>query len=353
MTDARPGDRLAFADGLRGLAALWVVLFHASEGKHIERLTALLPRWLDVFVFEWGHLGVVLFFVLSGFVMMQSVRGIDDSRPFGARFLARRLVRLTPPYYASIALVLAYGLLKSAIEGAPANAPSAPTVVAHAFYLQDIVGLPTISVVYWSLGIEIQFYLAFVLLLAAMRRYGRLRVLAASSVVALPWAFGWVVDPVFRGSFLPFWFAFMLGAVVNEALAARRAVPLLSALLVALVAAWLASRSSVVGAAVGAAALLLGGRAVPPVGRWLRSRPLQFLGLVSYSLYLTHNQVSGGTAFVVRRFLPPTPGGELALLACVVAACLLVAWVLLVIVERPSMAASRRIALPRRAAAAG
>ncbi len=44
--------RLAFADGIRGLAALWVVFFHASEGGHIDHLKAVLPHWLGRMLFD-------------------------------------------------------------------------------------------------------------------------------------------------------------------------------------------------------------------------------------------------------------------------------------------------------------
>jgi len=74
------GSRLAFADGIRGLAALWVVLFHTSKGRHVDHLMAVLPTWFNSLVFDWGHLGVALFFVLSGFVMMHSLRGLAALR---------------------------------------------------------------------------------------------------------------------------------------------------------------------------------------------------------------------------------------------------------------------------------
>ena len=101
-------NRLSYADGVRGLAALWVVLFHASEGGHIEHLKSALPDFITVAVFDWGHLGVAVFFVLSGFVMAHTVRKYDFTPAFGTRFMLRRLARLTPPYYASIIFVLAY-----------------------------------------------------------------------------------------------------------------------------------------------------------------------------------------------------------------------------------------------------
>jgi len=62
------------------VAAFWVVLFPASEGGHVDHLKAALPAWVSRMVFDWGHLGVALFFVLSGFVMMHSLRGLAALR---------------------------------------------------------------------------------------------------------------------------------------------------------------------------------------------------------------------------------------------------------------------------------
>src|SRR5947199_4447643 len=153
--------RLSYADGVRGLAALWVVLFHASEGGHIEHLRGALPNFINVAVFDWGQLGVAVFFVLSGFVMAHTVRKYDFTPAFGGRFMLRRLARLTPPYYASIIFVLTYAVGKAILTGQPVVSPSFSNIAAHVLYLQDIVAETPISVVYWTLCIEIQFYLAF------------------------------------------------------------------------------------------------------------------------------------------------------------------------------------------------
>jgi len=65
--------RFAFADSLRGIAALWVVLFHLSKGDHIDQLIASLPKFLKPILFNSGGLGVAIFFVLSGYVMTHTI----------------------------------------------------------------------------------------------------------------------------------------------------------------------------------------------------------------------------------------------------------------------------------------
>ena len=357
---ASHGARLAFADGIRGIAALWVVLFHASKGGHVDHLKAVLPEWFNRVVFDWGHLGVALFFVLSGFVMMHTVRGYAFSAGFGGRFLLRRLLRLTPPYHASIAFVLGYVALKSALHHQPAPLPSGSVVLAHAFYLQDILSLESLSVVYWTLGIEIQFYIAFALLMLA-QHHAALRwrisgaapmLLGAAAIVGLPWAFDLVSTPLYRGGFLSFWYCFMLGVLVSaQDHDAALAKPFFA--YVGLVAAAaLVTGSGFAWASLGAVLLIYGGGRSARVARLLNLRALQYLGLISYSLYLTHNQVTGATKFALARLLSSTAASELALLVAIIVACLAFATLGHRWVERPSIAWSRRVSFKQRAAVA-
>jgi peptidoglycan/LPS O-acetylase OafA/YrhL len=69
-------ERLYFIDALRGLAALGVVFYHIEDAHHIPTVEARLP-WIGYFL-EYGHFGVPIFFVLSGFVIALSL----DGRPW-------------------------------------------------------------------------------------------------------------------------------------------------------------------------------------------------------------------------------------------------------------------------------
>ncbi len=347
-----PGSRLAFADGIRGLAALWVVLFHASEGGHVDHLKAVLPVWLSRLVFDWGHLGVALFFVLSGFVMMHSVRGLAFDAGMGRRFMLRRLLRLTPPYYAAIAFVIGYVALKAVLQHQPATVPSAGVIGAHLLYLQDILALDTISVVFWTLCIEIQFYIAFTLLMLARhhagRRWGKRKAslvgLTAAALIGLPWAFGILLFPLYPGGFLSFWYCFMLGVLVSAQAEGGAARVLFIAFVALVVAAGMATRSGVAWVSLTGTALIYAGTRSVWLDRLLNLRALQYLGLVSYSLYLTHNQITGATQFALKRFVAPTAWAEFALLGAIIVACVLFAAACHRLVERPSIEWSRRIA---------
>src|SRR5438067_7057279 len=97
---------LDFLDGLRALAAIYVLLHHAwlqiwewhLPGPFTRRLTG----WL-----YFGHFGVVVFIVLSGFcLMLPVVRGDGTLRGGAKTFFQRRALRILPPYYVAIGLSL-------------------------------------------------------------------------------------------------------------------------------------------------------------------------------------------------------------------------------------------------------
>ena len=152
---------------MRGLAALWVVLFHAAEGRHLLKLEAALPAWLDADIFSHGNFGVPIFFVLSGFVIAHSVGGGRVDAAYLGRFTLRRSIRLGLPYWASIVLAIGFLSLKAAATHSPVAIPTPGQIAAHVFYLQEILRVQEINSVYWTLCYEMQFYLLFCLLLAA------------------------------------------------------------------------------------------------------------------------------------------------------------------------------------------
>jgi peptidoglycan/LPS O-acetylase OafA/YrhL len=174
---------LTSIDMLRGIAALSVVFYHFVLGNptRFEQLPVLQS------IASFGHLGVQLFFVISGFVIPYSMYLANyDLRNIG-RFLLRRFARLEPPYLVSIivCLVVAYAAtLHPAYRG---NTPSysMPQLALHLAYLNTFFGYEWINVVYWTLAIEFQYYIIIALLYASLVQSSAVRVYLICGVSAV------------------------------------------------------------------------------------------------------------------------------------------------------------------------
>jgi len=143
------GNRLLEVDVLRGLAALAVVVFHYSG--HSQRYFDGFP-----FYFEAGKYGVQVFFVLSGFFIFLTVERCHSAK----EFLVLRFSRLYPAYWTTLACLLAFELLKS--DGRVWWGGFATNFTMF----QAFIGFPDIDIVYWSLAVEMAFYLLMFMLLA-------------------------------------------------------------------------------------------------------------------------------------------------------------------------------------------
>lgn len=346
------GPRLAFLDGLRGLAAIWVLLFHLGAGGQIVTLLALLPAWLDIALIDWGYLGVAVFFVLSGFVIALSVGDTPVDGHYLRRFVMRRSIRLDLPYWASIAITLAVLTAKATLRpGAPTPRVGIGNLLAHMVYLQDLLGLPEINEVYWTLCFEIQFYLLFgALLLLSTWSSGDNRTSRARGIVftgAALVALAWPLFPTLhlRGLSLTHWYGFLLGALVCWSLTGRMATRWLGLYVALLLGVWWKTREDFTMACILTAAVI---HTVGTAGRLataLHGRLVQFLGRISYSLYLLHIPVSGGMFALTAQVLGDSVLDRAIATSAVFAANVCVAWLAWRFIEQPSTQLSRRLRL--------
>jgi len=304
--------RFAFADGLRGIAALWVVMFHLSEGHHIDQLTACFSKFFNIILFSSGGLGVAIFFVLSGYVMAHTTYRYQIDLPFATNFTLRRLARLSPPYYFAILIALAFLMLKSVVTEADVDFPSLSGFLIYLIYAQDFFKVPQINSVFWTLGIEVQFYLAFAMMMLFsnwlakrfMLENARFYIIGMIALLSLLWTFGFVLSPIWQGGFIGFWYSFMVGVTVSYAVSSNEksyiVLALLNIILVAI--AGVIALDAFILMVVFTSAILLYAGLYGKMSTWLNWRWLQSLGLISYSLYLLHAPVTGATANLIRRF---------------------------------------------------
>lgn len=292
-------NRLSELDGLRGVAAIWVGLYH-FWGAIQKRDVDWVPELFEDF-FEIGFFGVDIFFVLSGFVIMYSVSGTKIDRKFVPRFMLRRSIRIDPPYWCAIVIVIILMLLKGHFFRAEAvELPSVTSVIAHFFYLQDLLEFKAISSVFWTLCLEFQFYLffSFIYYFYCKANHSWRKILGKCFViVGLIFCF---VSPIFRfssmdlilpGTILPFAYEFILGVyayfwikgdVGNRVIFLAIALSAASTVLYKPLYYPLIPLFSVM-------FILLSSRT--NIFFWMRSKIMLFLGRISYSFYLTHASI--------------------------------------------------------------
>lgn len=303
----RGGGRLAFIDGLRGVAAVSVMLmhfFHPEVSPIHEPLKRVFSPLVQRVLLQ-GDLGVMIFFVLSGFVISYTLRKEQVTPRYAANFMFRRSVRLDPPYWTMIAILVSWKCIfwhEYAGEifawfGGWRN------VLANMFYAQDllrsrgIAGYFGIVSVGWTLCLEVQFYLALITLLTlgtwARRRWGGRGegFLLAAVLVPLTGYSLYVWFGVRTFEFFGMWYMFFAGAALWWTLAGRMQQRWLWLLVAAMIAGgcW-RSDGRAIAAAVTVVAIYVAARS-GGMYRWLDSRLWQYFGRISYSLYLSHMTV--------------------------------------------------------------
>src|SRR5882724_7218383 len=198
-------SRIYTIDSLRGIASLAVCWFHLTNGN-----SAFLPDGLLKSSGRYGWLGVEMFFVISGFVIPYSLhKACYELKSFGT-FVAKRIIRLDPPYLASIVIILALGFVSPHLPGFKGEpfSVSPVMVLLHLGYLNVFFGYEWLNPVFWTLAIELQYYLligSIYPLISSDKAYKRFIVFAVLGAAAM----------VFKSeAFLPHWlFLFLMGIV--------------------------------------------------------------------------------------------------------------------------------------------
>ena len=282
-------------DGLRSIAVIPVLLFHSG--------------WT---LFRGGFVGVDIFFVISGYLISKIIwTEVREKRFSILRFYERRARRILPALFVVIAACFLVGyrlMLASHYDLFAQSAVAAVLSVSNVFFWHqsgyfapDVDFAPLLHT--WSLGVEEQFYVIFPILLLVLHRLGLRLTRALPILLVLTFALG-----VYFSFTRPFGAFYLLPARTWELLLGATlgvgAVPQLKGRGNELLG--LAGLFSVIGSiflidahqpfpgfvalfpCLGAAALLYSGSAATLAARILSARPLVFVGLISYSLYLWH-----------------------------------------------------------------
>ncbi|MGP4026852.1 acyltransferase family protein [Actinomadura sp. 3N407] len=331
-------ERLRELDLLRFLAALAVVLYHftgfGGAGAWPDPARDVFP---EVAPFtRFGYLGVDLFFVISGFVILMSAWGRGPGE-----FGISRLVRLMPAYWVSVLLgAFVYAVFRQG-HGVPG------LVVPNLTMLQGGLGIRNVDAVYWTLWVELHFYVLVAVLAGIGITYRSCLIFMAA------WMFGGLFadqadHELLQVMLVPTWSPYFIAGMALFMI--HRFGPTLllwgylavSYLLALRWGAWRAETvfrgadevvvSAVITGIFGVMILVATGRL-----RRLRWSGLTVLGALTYPLYLVHSQLALPLLDAMY------PGiGRWAALGVVVAASLLAAYAVHRLVERPGAAWMRR-----------
>jgi peptidoglycan/LPS O-acetylase OafA/YrhL len=149
MPSSPSRDRIDIVNALRAFAAMFVAWGHFAGGQ---------GRWLD-WTGRYGYTGVYIFFVISGFIIPYSLhRSGYTLRNFG-RFMVKRAIRLYPPYLISIPItILAANFVLAPLHAGTAIHAGTRQLLYHLIFINDLTGVPWVNIVYWTLAIEWQWY---------------------------------------------------------------------------------------------------------------------------------------------------------------------------------------------------
>jgi peptidoglycan/LPS O-acetylase OafA/YrhL len=222
--------RLVSIDALRGAAALAVVLYHAAHkgvfNPEPARVWAGAWEWLTLGPFSFGYVGVYLFFVISGFcIHLKVAKSLATGKVTEIDFRAfwkRRLRRLYPAYFAALLLYLAVAWGWNGDLNLKTNLFW--DLTSHLLLIHNLDPRTVFSLngVFWTLALEEQLYLAYFLLLWLRRKHGWTRALLICAGVRLAWwLLAWAlqsvgVELVTKESAAANWCVWALGAVAVE-----------------------------------------------------------------------------------------------------------------------------------------
>ncbi|RKG97687.1 acyltransferase family protein [Corallococcus carmarthensis] len=325
-SDASP-PRLVELDALRGFAALAVALYHFTA-EYSDLYGHSVPLW----EMRFGKYGVQLFFAISGFVILMSLERIERARDF----VWSRAARLYPSYWTAVALTFTVVTL----FGLPEREFSLQTALVNLTMFHELLRVPHVDTVYWTLTIELSFYL-LMFVLASTRTLPRIIpifiVLVVLQTLAELAAQSMGMTFVARLASRPHLQYFALGVLAFKQSRGELSVPSALALVgVSLAHEVLVGSEApvpVFGVVLGIAYALSRGWL-----RWLTWRPLLFMGFISYPFYLVHQNIG----YVLIRRLEAAGWRPEAAIAVALAAGFLLAIFITYRVEQPALRGYRQ-----------
>lgn len=336
----RPSGRLRELDLLRFVAAIAVMLHHFTgvpTGAWPQDARKVFPELNPAA--DFGYLGVELFFMISGFVILMSVweRGVGE-------FAVSRVVRLFPAYWFSVGLaMIVFFATGAAVDYGPGSQSPLVRFLPNLTMLQTGAGAPNMEVVYWTLWIELHFYVLVALFLWRGITYPR----------CVGFMAGWLLSGVFaqeadvaalKALLFPQWAPYFIAGMAlflmyrfGQNIVLWLFVGSCWALTVYYGVhnmdpsnAWPGIHQYVIPAAITGMYAVMALVATHRLG-WLRWKGLTVAGGLTYPLYLVHETISRP---LIKLLAPQLD--RWAVLGIAIASCLVAAILIWLVLERPA-----------------
>ncbi len=285
-------NRLLELDIFRGIAAFSVMLFHYTclydeYYGHADNL---------LFKFSVGSNGVRLFFMISGFVIFMTLKKTEKPMDF----IVSRISRLYPAYWMAIVLTFSVVLIFSL----PERQTSLECALLNLSMFQWLFKAPNVDGAYWTLAIELSFYIIMLLLfmsnlLNRIEDIGILWIIMQLLCWFLENSFGFKISDIIKTAFILkyanlFIAGIMFYRIMNEGNSAYSHVVILFSLLTQ----WIISDKEI--AFIVSCLFCLFYLFVFGKLSFIIYKPLVFLGIISYPLYLIHQNI--GYVIILRLY---------------------------------------------------
>lgn len=320
-------------DSLRSFAAISVCLFH-----FVCTTTGLEYPAMMSAICAYGQNGVLVFFVISGFIIPWSMHSNNYRLSSLLRFMAKRLIRLEPPYLASILLILLIAFVKTRLHigvDSPEEITATRIGLHFGYLINFFPEYKWLNNVYWTLAIEFQYYLlmSFMYLLFVHQSLW-LRVLA----YLLCFAMAWYIPDSSRSHFPAYAPLFLFGIAVFQYKIKRVGMPECAAVMVACFAynyGAMSTAAACFGLATALVILFFSNLRIPV---------LHWLGKMSYSIYLIHPVIGAAVINILSRYAH-TGSTKLLILLAGLIVTFASSYIMYLLIEKPSKKLSSKIKL--------
>jgi peptidoglycan/LPS O-acetylase OafA/YrhL len=336
----KPRVFFSVIESLRGLAALGVVAYHFANGT--------LPTVSPIFFgsqMEWARQGIPLFFVISGFVIPYSMFLAKYELRDAGRYFLKRMVRMAPPAWIAILMIICIYMAGLLINGRPIQGMTWPgfsleSIGANFLFSFVLFDVEKFIEVYWTLEVEFQFYLAIALIFPLLIRYKDNKWILSIVFLALSSTFFLHGERVLFFKMNSYFIMGMLLFMYKAKLVDRNyfvGATALASILCYLQLGQAMACASVIGVLV--------------IGLVDFKNPvLDFLGMISFSLYITHHNVGVVSEYLLRNIsgMEPSQPVKFIMFFVYLGIAIAFAWIFHRFVEKPFHKMSQRISMKRK-----